>query len=133
MHNLNIHNEIIYKGGEIMTNSGEYIRGFTEYIILSILVKFNSYGYEMAKIIEEVSNQNFQLTEATLYFALKRMLADGKIKSYTGKNKKGMNRRYYQITEEGIKSLVEFRQDWVVIENTLSSLVKGKFDYIRED
>lgn len=116
-----------------MTNSGEYIRGFTEYIILSILVKFNSYGYEMAKIIEEVSNQNFQLTEATLYFALKRMLADGKIKSYTGKNKKGMNRRYYQITEEGIKSLAEFRQDWVVIENTLSSLVKGKFDYIRED
>jgi DNA-binding PadR family transcriptional regulator len=133
MHNLNIPNEIIYKGGEIMTNSGEYIRGFTEYIILSILSKFNSYGYEMAKIIEEVSNQNFQLTDATLYFALKRMLADGKINSYTEKNKKGMSRRYYQITKDGIETLQVFRQDWVVIENTLSSLVKGKFDYVRDE
>ena len=133
MHNLNIHNEVIYKGGEIMTNSGEYIRGFTEYIILSILSKFNSYGYEMAKIIEEVSNQNFQLTDATLYFALKRMLADGKINSYTEKNKKGMSRRYYQITKDGIETLHVFRQDWVVIENTLSSLVKGKFDYVRDE
>jgi DNA-binding PadR family transcriptional regulator len=133
MHNLNIHNEVIYKGGEIMTNSGEYIRGFTEYIILSILSKFNSYGYEMAKIIEEVSNQNFQLTDATLYFALKRMLADGKINSYTEKNKKGMSRRYYQITKDGIETLHVFRQDWVVIENTLSSLVKGKFEYVRDE
>lgn len=54
-----------------MTNSGEYIRGFTNYIILSILAKFDSYGYEMTKIIESVSEHNIQLTEATLYTALK--------------------------------------------------------------
>ncbi len=116
-----------------MTNSGEYIRGFTDYIILSILSKFNSYGYEMTKIIEEVSKQSFQLTEATLYSALKRLQADGKITSYFEKNKKGMSRRYYQITPLGAISLQEFRKDWVLIENTLSSLVGGKFSYARED
>ncbi|MDD4354820.1 MAG: PadR family transcriptional regulator, partial [Candidatus Izemoplasmatales bacterium] len=84
-----------------MTNSGEYVRGFTDYIILSILAKFDSYGYEMSKIIEQVSDEHFQLTEATLYFALKRLLEDGKISSYKEKNKKGMSRRYYQITSEG--------------------------------
>ena len=77
-----------------MTNSGEYVRGFTNYIILSILGKFDSYGYEMTKIIEYVSKQNIQLSEATLYIALKKLLAEGKIKSYLQKNKKGMNRRY---------------------------------------
>jgi len=115
-----------------MTNSGEYVRGFTDYIVLSILSKFDSYGYEMSRIIEFVSENNIQLTEATLYIALKRLLNDGKITTYTGKNKKGMSRRYYQITSQGKKSLKAFRKDWVMIENTLSALVGGKFDYFRE-
>jgi PadR family transcriptional regulator PadR len=116
-----------------MTNSGEYVRGFTDYIILSILAKFDSYGYEMSKIIERVSEEHFQLTEATLYFALKRLLEDGKISSYKEKNRKGMSRRYYQITPEGIQALHDFRKDWIQIESTLSNLVGGTFEYPREE
>lgn len=115
-----------------MTNSGEYVRGFTNYIILSILGKFDSYGYEMTKIIESESEQNIQLTEAALYIALKRMLEDELISSYKGKNKKGMNRRYYRITPKGKKKLRSFRKDWVMIESTLSSLVGGNFKYRRD-
>lgn len=115
-----------------MTNSGEYVRGFTNYIILSILAKFDSYGYEMTKIIETVSEQNIQLNEATLYTALKKMLQDELITSYLSKNKKGMNRRYYQITPKGKKKLRSFRKDWIMIESTLSSLVGGSFKYIRD-
>lgn len=133
MHNQNVHNEVIYRGGDILTNSGEYVRGFTDFIILSILAKFDSYGYEMSKIIESVSEQHFQLTDATLYFALKRLSEDGKITSYKENNKKGMSRRYYKITLEGKKALKAFRKDWIQIENTLSSLVGGKFEYSRED
>lgn len=116
-----------------MTNSGEYVRGFTNYIILSILAKFDSYGYEMSKIIESVSEQNIQLSDATLYIALKKLLAEGKIKSYLQKNKRGMTRRYYQITSEGKAELHSFRKDWVMIENTLSSLVGGNFKYTRDN
>ncbi len=116
-----------------MTKSGEYVRGFTNYIILSILAKFDSYGYEMTKIIESVSEQNIQLTEATLYIALKKMQKEELITSYTKKNKKGMNRRYYQITPNGKKKLKSFRKDWVILEATLSSLVDGSFDYSREN
>ncbi len=128
-----IHKQLIYKGGGIMTNSGEYMRGFTDYVVLSILSKFDSYGYEIGKIIENVSEQQIQVTEAALYFALKRLLEDNKISSYREANKKGMNRRYYQITPEGKHSLNEFRKDWVQIESTISSLVEGEFEYTRED
>jgi len=116
-----------------MSNSGEYIRGFTDYIVLSILEKFNSYGYEISKIIERVSDKNFSLTDAALYFALKRLLEDEKILTYTEKNKKGMTRRFYQITPKGTAALAAFRQDWILIENNLSNLVGGGFEYARED
>jgi PadR family transcriptional regulator PadR len=116
-----------------MTNSGEYIRGFTEYILLSILTKFDSYGYEMSKIIETVTDRNFQLSEATLYFALKRLQEDGKITSYTEKNKKGMTRKFYQVTPEGQETLKSFRKDWIQIDNNLNSLVGGGFEYFREN
>lgn len=116
-----------------MNNSGEYIRGFTDYIILSILSKFDSYGYEITKIIDTVSKSNFQLTEATLYFALKRLQEDGKITSYAEKNKKGMTRKFYRITSSGIESLKSFRNDWKIIEHNLTNLVGGGFVYTREE
>jgi len=115
-----------------MTNSGEYVRGFTNYIILSILSEFDSYGYEITKIIDSVSEQNIQLTEATLYIALKKMNQNELINSYAGKNKKGMKRRYYQITPKGKKKLKSFRKDWIMIESTLSTLVGGSFKYKRD-
>lgn len=121
------------EGGDRMTNSGEYIRGFTEYIILSILSKFDSYGYEISKIIETVSNRNFSLSEATMYFALKRLLEDGKISTYSEKNKKGMMRKFYTVTPDGIDTLKAFRKDWGLIDNNLNSLIGGGFDYVREN
>ncbi|MFW5794251.1 MAG: PadR family transcriptional regulator [Bacillota bacterium] len=114
-----------------MANSSDHVRGFTDYIILSILEKYDSYGYEIAKIIESVSNKNINLNEATLYIALKRLLKDGKISTYKRKNKKGMSRRYYQLNKNGKKHLKQFRKDWINLENNLSSLVSGDFNYER--
>ena len=116
-----------------MNGSGEYIRGFTEYIILSILEKFDSYGYELTRVIETASDQVFQPTEAALYLALKRMTEDGLIVSGLQKNKKGMNRRVYSITSEGLKRLAAFRMEWGKIHQQLQTLVAGEFHYVRDE
>ncbi len=116
-----------------MREKRKYIRGFTEYIILSILNRFDSYGYEIGKIIRDVSDEKVQLTEAALYLALKRMLKNGKINSYEGSSEKGMKRRYYSITGDGVRHLENFRKDWASIENTLSEFAQGTFDYNKPD
>ncbi|MGE4571877.1 MAG: PadR family transcriptional regulator [Candidatus Izemoplasmatales bacterium] len=114
-----------------MTKNSDHIRGFTDYFILSILEKYDSYGYEIAKIIETVSKENINLNEATLYIALKRLLNEGKISTYKQKNKKGISRRYYRLNDEGKKQLKTFRKEWINLENTLTTLVSGKFKYER--
>jgi PadR family transcriptional regulator PadR len=116
-----------------MTKTSDHIRGFTDYFILSILEKYDSYGYEIAKIIENVSQENINLNEATLYIALKRLLKDGKISTYKKKSKKGIARRYYHLNDEGKRQLKQFRKEWIDLENTLSTLVRGEFKYERVD
>jgi len=116
-----------------MTRNSDHIRGFTDYIILSILEKYDSYGYEIAKIIEDVSKENINLNEATLYIALKRLLKDDKISSYKQKNKKGISRRYYRLNDLGKKQLIQFRKEWVDLESKLSALVSGDFNYERTE
>lgn len=116
-----------------MIKNSDHIRGFTDYIILSILDKYDSYGYEIGKIIEEVSHRNIDLKEATLYIALKRLTKDEKISTYKQKNKKGISRRYYRLNQLGKDYLSQFRKDWIDLESTLSTLVSGDFEYKRTE
>jgi PadR family transcriptional regulator PadR len=109
-----------------MYNYGEFIRGFTEYIVLSILSVKDSYGYEIRKTILTVSENEFDLTEATLYLTLKRLLEAHMINAYESVNEKGVKRVYYKITALGISHLFRFREDISGILGKIEKLVKGE-------
>ena len=57
-----------------MSIAGDLIRGHTDAIILARLIRTDSYGYEINKIISTLSSGRFELKEATLYTAFKRLL-----------------------------------------------------------
>jgi PadR family transcriptional regulator PadR len=109
-----------------MYNYGEFIRGFTEYIVLSILSVQDSYGYEIRKTILTVSENEFDLTEATLYLTLKRLLEANMIGVYERVNDKGVKRVYYWITSLGTSHLLKFREDVSGILGKIETLVKGE-------
>ena len=56
-----------------MSIAGDLIRGHTDAIILARLLRGDSYGYEINKVISTLSNNRFELKEATLYTAFKRL------------------------------------------------------------
>ena len=60
------------------------IRGHTDAIILARLLQGDSYGYEINKTISTLSGGRFELKEATLYTAFKRLEETGCIASYWG-------------------------------------------------
>lgn len=51
----------------------EILRGYIDPIILSILAREDSYGYEIAKEAKRLSDEAFELKEGTLYVAFKRL------------------------------------------------------------
>ena len=47
--------------------SSDLLRGHTDTIVLGILLKGDSYGYQIHKTIKEKTNEQFELKEKTLY------------------------------------------------------------------
>ena len=95
-----------------MSIAGDLIRGHTDAIILARLLRGDSYGYEINKVIATLSNNRFELKEATLYTAFKRLEESGSITSYWGNEATGARRRYYAITEQGRKNYEALLEEW---------------------
>ena len=83
-----------------MSITSDLIRGHTETIILARLIEKDSYGYEINKSIIDKTGGKYELKEATLYSAFRRLESTGMIKSYWGEGT-GARRRYYTITKIG--------------------------------
>ncbi|NLT95159.1 MAG: helix-turn-helix transcriptional regulator [Clostridia bacterium] len=107
------------------TISTDLIRGHTDTIILNILRQGDSYGYEIYKKIIELSENKYELKEATLYTAFRRLEQGGYIVSYWGDETQGGRRKYYRITHEGKKLYEQNERDWDFAKDVLDKLIKG--------
>ena len=101
----------------------DLLRGNTETIILSLLEGGDNYGYEINKGISRLSGGEYELKEATLYCAFRRMEEAGQITSYWGNEDKGARRRYYQITPKGRDALAAQRKAWIDARNLLDRII----------
>ena len=116
-----------------MSIASDLIRGNTDTIILSHLLKGDSYGYEINKAIQNKTNNQYELKEATLYTAFRRLEESGCICSYWGDESTGARRRYYSITNLGKKTYERLKNDWEVAKSIIDLLINGEdLDYDNE-
>lgn len=106
-----------------MTLSADILRGYTDTIILRQLSEGDSYGYQINKKVSEVSGGSFEMKEATLYTAFRRLEGAGLIRSYWGDENTGARRRYYAITEEGRQRLAQDRETWKETRTLIDTLL----------
>jgi len=106
-----------------MSIAGDLIRGHTDAIILARLLKSDSYGYEINKIISTLSTGRFELKEATLYTAFKRLEELGYIASYWGDSGAGARRRYYTITPAGREASHRLLHEWQETKDIMDKLL----------
>lgn len=92
-----------------------------ESMILSIVEKEDSYGYQISQTIKEVA----MIKESTLYPILRKLETSGYVKTYTQMHQ-GRKRKYYSITEEGRKQLVMVRKEWKEYAQTIAGIMEGK-------
>ncbi len=107
-----------------MSIAGDLIRGHTDAIILARLIQSDSYGYEINKVISTLSSGRFELKEATLYTAFKRLEESGCIASYWGDSGAGARRRYYTITPAGREACHRLLSEWEETKSIMDNLLR---------
>jgi len=90
----------------------EMLKGTVDILILSVLLEKDNYGYEISKTIKEKSDDSFEILEATMYLALKRLEKQKAIEAYWGDETGGGRRRYFRITDFGKEQLDKSISDW---------------------
>ena len=117
---------IFRKVVQAMSIAGDLIRGHTDAIILARLLQSDSYGYEINKTISTMTGGKFELKEATLYTAFKRLEEQDYIRSYWGDQGSGARRRYYSITHEGREACHRLQLEWLETRQIMDHLLEGK-------
>lgn len=82
-------------------------RGLLDVCVLAAIKDEDSYGYKIIKDIKPY----IELSESTLYTILKRLEAADMLTVRTAEHG-GRLRKYYRITNGGLKRIEEFKKDW---------------------
>jgi PadR family transcriptional regulator, regulatory protein PadR len=104
----------------------ELVAASTEPLILSLLSRGESYGYELIQEVKRLSGDKIQWTDGMLYPVLHRMEENGWIKARWAEMENGRKRKYYAIKKDGEQALREKREQWTVISSVLGGLWKGQ-------
>ncbi len=86
---------------------GQLKRGLLDVCVLAAIKNEDSYGY---KIIKDMKPY-LALSESTLYTILKRLETAHMLTVRTAEHG-GRLRKYYRITEEGLRRIEEFKEEW---------------------
>lgn len=82
-------------------------RGMLDVCVLAAIKNEDSYGYQIIKDMKPY----VELSESTLYTILKR-LENAKMLTVRTAEHGGRLRKYYHITELGLKRIEEFKEEW---------------------
>ena len=107
-----------------MSIAADLIRGHTDAIILAHLIRGDSYGYRINNAIKSATENRFELKEATLYTAFRRLESSGCISSYWGDGEGGARRRYYSITQRGTESYKKMIAEWKEANGIINKLIQ---------
>ncbi len=91
--------------------------------VLGILQTEDTYGYDLTQKV----GSTIDISESALYPVLRRLSKDNLLTTYD-KQFDGRNRKYYQITPNGLEKLEFYKQEWIVFKSTIDSIVGGKHE-----
>ena len=91
-------------------------------IVLAILAERDSYGYAILQRVKELSGGHLEWTDGMLYPVLHRLERLGYVEARWESADSGRRRKYYHITADGHRRLLEERRQWQTVDATLRGI-----------
>lgn len=97
----------------------------TSMLLMKLLEQEDMYGYQMIAELANRSDQTFSLKAGTLYPLLHDLERQGMISAYEKTAETGRMRKYYALTKNGRRSLVEKEAEWACFSSAVNQVLTG--------
>lgn len=102
--------------------SSDLIRGHIDTIILHSLASGDKYAQQISDFIEETSNFQYKINQATLYSSLKRLETFKHVTAYMN-DIDGGRRKFFKITPSGAEFVKENLSSWSYSRSIIDRLI----------
>jgi len=100
-------------------------KGVLELLVLKLICREATYGYELLTQLKERSGGMFQLKEGTLYPILYRLEDEGMItSSWTGGEGRVAPRKIYTATEKGMEENLRRKLQWQEFTKAVNTMLQ---------
>ncbi|MCI5954204.1 MAG: PadR family transcriptional regulator [Lachnospiraceae bacterium] len=99
----------------------QFKKGALELCVLSQLVRGDKYGYELTERI----SVEMSIAGGTLYPILRKLKDDDYVTTYLVESESGPARKYYRLTDKGIKYQDALKQEWEDFIRAVNNLMQN--------
>jgi len=101
--------------------------GIASLVLLSVLDQSKEalYGYQIAKMLDDRSENTPLMKQGALYPVLRSLEGSGLLNSMVEPSVSGPPRRYYNITAEGHQTLQVWTEVWNQTDTFVNAVLKG--------
>jgi PadR family transcriptional regulator PadR len=104
------------------------MKGSIDSLLLCLIGQQPMYGYQIIKELERRSQGYFKFKEGTLYPALHRLEKAGLLGGRWQILPNGRQRRYYHLTEKGLRNLVTKTSQWLDFLAAMNLIIQPASD-----
>jgi PadR family transcriptional regulator PadR len=98
-------------------------KGLLDIVVLNLLRRGPSHGYEMVQTMKRI--EGLQIREGNIYPVLARLETDGLVTNYSHPSTDGPPRKYFKLTDAGLKTLEDMNRHWDRIVGSIQQVRKG--------
>ena len=91
----------------------DFLQGTLEMLVLKALTLEPMHGWGLSVRLRQISGEEFDVPQGSLYPALQRMLRRGWVKSSWRPTENNRRARYYEITRDGRRQLEAQMEEWI--------------------
>jgi PadR family transcriptional regulator, regulatory protein PadR len=104
----------------------DLLHGSLDVIVLQTLSWQPMHGFGLARWIQRVTDDVFQIEEGTLYPALYRMENKGWVKSEWRTTENNRRAKYYRLTAAGRRQLTDRAKTWQLYAGAMSRIMSAE-------
>lgn len=108
-----------------MNPDKELLGASTRMLVLAVVAKEASYGYEIIRAVNAEADGLFVWREGTMYPVLHKLEKEGLVRAQWQEADTGRRRKYYYITAEGRDALAEGKERWSALHAMVMRLAEA--------